>query len=179
MKDPLFAEIERKLRCLNSDAKVNMLTDLVSSMQSNLISETMARLVGSTCRHASPENGIFLIKFVTVYSKKDQKFFKCIEDTLPGIVLLCSQVSSDKHTLKLYVEGWQMGGKVWQSIASKSLGLLKLYEIADPLREVIAGLDGRQVKDALMNATNKAEIISACEVRLEQVIRALNILTSI
>ena len=165
----MFEEIERKLRCMNSDAKISQLIDLLSSIQS-LSDAKLVELVKESARQSTPRSGIYLIKFISSFSRKSSRFLKLIQEDLPGVVLFCFQVATpdDKPTIILLVEGWRMMGVVWSEIAVKSLLLINLF------------VSGPAIEETLQSLTNViVDDLKSVELRTDRVISALNMLTSL
>lgn len=163
----MWQEIERKIRCLNSDQKVAGLVDSLTLIQTASERE-IVQLVGDASRVVSPGSGIYLLKFIVSFSKKNFVFFRAIESILPGIVLFCYQVADNKDIVLLYVDGWRMMGENWCSASEKASLLIKMSTKGEDLG-VLSKLVGRPMPHSLQEAEEGMEVAIDC----------LNILTSI
>lgn len=166
--DPLFIELEsRLLLSLSTDHKVNQLVDLVCSVQSPVLSETLSGLVLKTAKLIHPKKGLFLLKFISQYPKKDSRFLKLVEKNLPEVVLFCYQTSSERETVKLYIAGWKMQISPWPQIATKCEATIRLFDKRHELGQVV---------ELLQRSYGPLGEPSSVEARLDCVIEAINYL---
>ena len=130
MNDPLHREILENLMVLNSEQKVNEVVDMINSIHFTNSAEIIISLLRTASRIIHPSASLFLLKFVSAYAKKDQKFLKSCVDDLPSIVLFCYQScdSNEKATLRMYVSGWKMRVAPWPEVAHQTEGALGIQD---------------------------------------------------
>lgn len=173
MSDVLFEELDQKLLGLSSDRQVNELVDLSASVQSTLKSEFLAYSVRSASCRMHSARVLFLLKFVSLYAKKDDKFFKLIERFLPQVCAVCYSNSCDKETLELFVGGWKMRVAPWPVIAESAMNLIKTSKHKPDLVHVCNLLSGNfpnQIRH------HPEDAVALAEDRLDKVIAAINVL---
>jgi len=115
---------------VNSEERVNELVDLCNSIHSTNSGDTIASLVRNASRIIHPSMSLFLLKFVSAYSKKDQKFVKSIVEDLHDTVLFCYQScsSEEKETIRMYISGWRMRVSPWPEVGDRARGTLDLFD---------------------------------------------------
>ena len=130
MNDPITREIHARLTILSSEDRVNELVDICNSVHSTNLSESVASLVHKVSRIIHPSNSLYLLKFISAFSKKDSKFAKAVLDDLADTVLFCYQACSESEqvTIRLYVSGWKMRVSPWPDIARKSEAIMALRD---------------------------------------------------
>jgi hypothetical protein len=174
--DILYEELESKLMTLCSDRKVAELVDLCSLVQSTGKSQFIAHSALRACKCMHRDNMLYLLKFVSLYAKKDLIFFKFIENFLTSICLSCYRLTSQRDTLELYIAGWQMRTAPWPSIASRVQNSLTLLKHGDTIKSIALDLDFPVKFKRALAEPSLDEAIRLGEERLDRVIEAVNIL---
>lgn len=174
--DILFDELEDKMLNLSSDRQVNELVDLCNLVQSSVVSEFLVQSVKRVSARMHASRVLFLMKFVSLYAKRDGIFFKSIEKSLPQICSTCYENAYDKETLLLFIAGWKMRISPWPVIAASAISLIEISEHKQELEQVcdvLAGDFPNKIRQCLEHP--KSAILLA-EDRLDRVIEAINIL---
>lgn len=186
MNDPLYSEILARLISLNSESSVNELADLCHSVYLGNSAESLASLLRVASRIIHPAGSLFLLKFISAYAKKDQKFLKCITEDLSGIVLHVYQSChpGEKETIRLYVSGWRMRVSPWPDAAVQAEGALiladniaslqPLAKALSPVPELIQSLGGILQGGDKLESEALAKVVSQATDRLRVVISCIN-----
>ena len=142
MNDPLTREIWDKLSRLSSEAQVSSLVDSCMSVSSPTVSENISALVQAVSMVIHPSNSLYLLKFISAYSKKDAKFFNRISSVIPEIVVFCFQSSTVEvqETILLYVSGWKMRVSPWPQVAEQTENALSILRHRADLSRAMSSL---------------------------------------
>lgn len=169
VSDVLYEELGNRLLSLASDKDVNSLVDLCNTVQSNGKSQYLADSVRSASRCMHSGRALFLLKFVALYAKKDDRFFKYIEKYLASICVSTYQLAADKQVIQLYISGWHTRIQPWPAIATAASNTIALLIHESQLRSVCDLLQGAELPKGELD-------VSICEARMEAIIQAMNIL---
>jgi len=183
--DPFFSQVDKALRGIESDESVTLLVELITSIQSPIISEHVMRQVLNICQNVHPGKSLALLKFVFMYSKKDAKFLSLIRPHAVTIVMNCFRMSIDPGTTSLYIESWKMSGH-WKDIIDPCLRNMRLIKNRDMLLHAVRQLAETDIRELILRLRKSPNDKNLCHEaaksvnsRLDSVISVINSISSV
>ena len=183
--DPLFSQVDKGLTLLDTDESVSRLVELITSIQSPIISEHIIKKVLEICQSVHPHKALALLKFVFMYSKKDPKFFSLIKSHVSTLVMNCYNIAIDPETTRLYIQSWRMSAQ-WRDIIDPCLRRMQLVENREMLLHAVKSLEETEMRELISRLRKSphdnglmSEVDRALDLRLDSIISSINSISSV